>query len=618
MGANATRDKACCAQQAPAVPHGPSDRTSKDSIFRIRCAARVSDEVDHGFPVKLVVFDLDETLTLVTFMTQSGEIQPHEVETSMKLNFESPWVKGSRLVKLRNMLEALKNGRDGQQRTLAILTKNSSKAGVPAILNLLKAANLMQYFCAVWAMPWKNGRHNGAYRKGNDWCLFDPPIDKCYGHKADALHHVVKNPALWFPQLKTDKAEEYSQLHNMKLEGVVLVDDQRANFQSETGLQVLRYCKVARYDAEFYKCGLVKDMGGLGAHTDMDYDMLVRFVEDPWMCKETLQVRCQERYFEGRDKREAVQLIVFDFDETLTLATFMPKDEACRTKLDWSPPESSKTDWTRADLVTFNFESPWAPHGSRVAKLAKMLAELSKKQRLAILTRNPMGAVAVLNLLRVAKLADYFQAIWAMSSREGSPHGVYLEGGHWKVFDPPVKQAYDHKAEVLKHVRLHPQIWFPQLAGDQKGKFKDLEKLSAESIVLVDDERANFRSDAEDQTKVLRYCKVARYDASYRDCGLLNQMGGLGAHSDEDYDNVRKFVEQPWEYPYEPTPGVVFNKDGKEETPSSEADQVQMLDSLVRQVEPAEQTSEVLRGSRRRLSEPALPEEERDRRFSEL
>ena len=34
---------------------------------------------------------------------------------------------------------------------------------------------------------------------------------------------------------------------------------------------------------------------GIGAHDDADYDALKRFVEDPWMCKETLQIRCQER-----------------------------------------------------------------------------------------------------------------------------------------------------------------------------------------------------------------------------------------------------------------------------------------------------------------------------------
>ena len=61
---------------------------------------------------------------------------------------------------------------------------------------------------------------------------------------------------------------------------------------------VLRYCKVARYDADlYYDMRMVKNMGGIGAHHDADYDTLKRFVEDPWMCKETMHVRCQERDF---------------------------------------------------------------------------------------------------------------------------------------------------------------------------------------------------------------------------------------------------------------------------------------------------------------------------------
>lgn len=62
---------------------------------------------------------------------------------------------------------------------------------------------------------------------------------------------------------------------------------------------MLRYCKVARYDADlYYDMRMVKNMGGIGAHHDADYDTLKRFVEDPWMCKETMHVRCQERDFQ--------------------------------------------------------------------------------------------------------------------------------------------------------------------------------------------------------------------------------------------------------------------------------------------------------------------------------
>lgn len=71
-------------------------------------------------------------------------------------------------------------------------------------------------------------------------------------------------------------------------------------FGAREEASVLRYCKVARYDADlYYDMRMVKNMGGIGAHHDADYDTLKRFVEDPWMCKETMHVRCQERDFAG-------------------------------------------------------------------------------------------------------------------------------------------------------------------------------------------------------------------------------------------------------------------------------------------------------------------------------
>ena len=48
-------------------------------------------------------------------------------------------------------------------------------------------------------------------------------------------------------------SELWQALRCLKMEGVVLVDDQRANFQSPSGTQVLRFCKVARYDSASVK-----------------------------------------------------------------------------------------------------------------------------------------------------------------------------------------------------------------------------------------------------------------------------------------------------------------------------------------------------------------------------
>merc|ERR1739848_485932 len=116
-----------------------------------------------------------------------------------------------------------------------------------------------------------------------------------------------------------------------------------------------------------------------------------------------------------------------------------------------------------------------------------------------------------------------------MSSANGPPIAVYQDAGAWKCFTPPFDRAHDHKADVLHDVVEHPSDWFPQLAN-----FSGMLEVRPEQIMLIDDERVNFQS-TKTQAKVLRYCKVARYDDTYRDCGFLNQLGGIGAHSDEDF-----------------------------------------------------------------------------------
>jgi len=521
-------------------------RTSAASQYRLRCAERVSTQLDRSAPVKLIVFDLDETLTMATFMTSDGSCLPSERETMARVNFESPWVEGHRLDKLRQLFQGLASGRGGQRRRLAVLTRNANAAGVLAVVNLLQVGGLAEFFCAVWTMPWRRGRHNGAFRdEDGEWQYFDPPVDRVHDHKADVLKHVCGCPEKWLPQLVGPGRARYADLLPLKPESIVLVDDQRANFKSPSGVEVMRYCKVARYDANYRSFGLIKDMGGIGAHSDADYDMLKRFVEDPWMCKESMEVRCNQRDFEGHERRNPVQLVVFDFDETLTLATFMPSADM------------GEREWSEADLREYNFETPWV-EGSRIKKLGALLQWIATKRKLAVLTRNECGAMAVLNLLSIAGLADHFSVIWTMIQADGSgmDNGAYQEGGEWKCFRPPVEKVNNHKADVLRHVVDHTEEWFPQLRGQEKSRYQDLVQLRPEGVVLIDDERANFRSydvvDGFDEpSTVLRYCKVARYDEEYRDCGLLNQMGGLGAHSDSDYVAVKDFIEAPWDFPYE-------------------------------------------------------------------
>jgi len=272
------------------------------------------------------------------------------------------------------------------------------------------------------------------------------------------------------------------------------------------------------------------------------------------MCKENFKVRCSARPMDPVAQYKPVKLICFDFDETLTLATFMPSDKDCAQTIGWTPQatEHSKRCDESESILTYNFESPFL-NGSRLEKLRDMLSALinGKQRTLAILTRNEHGVVAVLNLLKLAKLDEYFSAIWSMPCRDNMANGAFQVDGKWECFEPPVASVNDHHADALCHVIKHTEAWFPQLAH---GEIPSLTGLGPESVVLVDDERANFR-DSESHSRVMRYCKVARYDESYRDCGLLTQMGGIGAHSEEDFDTLRAFVDQPWEFPYEATPG---------------------------------------------------------------
>merc|ERR550532_2613316 len=105
-----------------------------------------------------------------------------------------------------------------------------------------------------------------------------------------------------------------------------------------------------------------------------------------------------------------------------------------------------------------DFEKPFAD-GGRIARLQELFQRLAEgedgsgpRRALAVLTRNSRGAVACLNLLLMAKLADHFSAIWAMAANAGMPNGVYRDGETWKSFTAPLDRIYDHKADVLANV----------------------------------------------------------------------------------------------------------------------------------------------------------------------
>eukprot|EP00401_Gymnodinium_catenatum_P062891 CAMPEP_0117580770 /NCGR_PEP_ID=MMETSP0784-20121206/65412_1 /TAXON_ID=39447 /ORGANISM="" /LENGTH=635 /DNA_ID=CAMNT_0005380919 /DNA_START=40 /DNA_END=1948 /DNA_ORIENTATION=+ len=552
-------------------------RTSRHAPYRLRCTERCLDGAARSFPVQLVVFDFDETLTLVTYMPVKRDSQD-VLDVIVKICFETPWVEGSRIAKLGQMLHDLATGVEAAEgsgcstRTLAVLTKNSNSEGVRGVQHLLAIAGLDRYFSAIWSLPNHRRSAQGMYKEGGDWKTFEPPVPTPYVHKADVLQEIVKSPSAWFPQLLGDSAANFGELLRLRPEGIVLVDDQRSNFQSEVGAQVLRYCKVARYDARYRGFGMLKDMGGIGAHDKADYEMLKQFVEHPGICKESLEIRCFERRGESSESRDPVQLVVFDFDETLTLATFVPGDPRCAEVIGWTmESKSACVEWTKTDFVKYNFESPYID-GNRVAKLKCLFEELicsagGQRRSLAILSRNENGAVAVLNLLQFAGLADSFSAIWTIPRHRRRTNkarsvaiGVYNEAGQWKLFRPPFQDGQS-KADIVQQIARDPGKWFPGDDGPAQ--------LKVEEVVLVDDERAEFRSDdPAAEASPLRFCKVARYDDIYWDCGALNQLGGIGAHSDEDYKTLKAFVEQPWEYAHEWVSAMHVEVEGAGEMPS--------------------------------------------------
>lgn len=299
--------------------------------------------------------------------------------------------------------------------------------------------------------------------------------------------------------------------------------------------------------------GLMKNMGGLGARSELDYETLVTFCDDPSISKETLELKCVQRNAMLARKHQPVKLVVFDFDETLTLATFPPEDDAFRSSLDWNPEVLRESEWSAEELVKYNFETPFVATGNRLHKLRCMLAELENctggdRITLAVLTRNEHGAVSVLNFLRMAGLDSYFSAIWTLPYSVHHPAAVFRAGREWRTFEPPIVQLPDHKANVLRDVSQHTAKWLPQLAMKEAMEhYPHLFHLPLECIVLVDDERAHFQNNSqENPASLVRYCKVPRYDEIYRNCGPLNQMGGIGAHSDADYESLLAFVRTPW------------------------------------------------------------------------
>mmetsp|Transcript_66075 Transcript_66075/g.154682 ORF Transcript_66075/g.154682 Transcript_66075/m.154682 type:complete len:622 (+) Transcript_66075:24-1889(+) len=541
----------------------PLDRTpsahSRYTTAAAWCFERHFEGQELRPPVRVVVFDCDETLTLSTFLpddaalrTQLDWTSPWE-EYIATVNFESPFATSGRLALLREMLEDLRRGtRKLPGRLLAVLTRNTN--GPVACLNLLRAAKLADLFDAVWCMSHVPGIPAGLYRAGTDWLAFEPPLASLPDHKAHVIHNIAEQPSAWFPQ-KTDGSLMSMLPDPLRPQEIMLVDDVRTNFQcgGSDPKKVYRCCKVARYDApNFRDMGLVRDMGGIGAHNEEDYKTVVDFAKRPWAYKVDWRVHCIEKPFDGAALQPPVQLVIFDFDGALTLYTFMPEDPRCSTEVGYAP-ESVKRRY-----VEYNFESPYL-EGSRVQQLQNLLESLEsdpetgERRVLAILTINEAGAIAVLNILMMADLAKHFSAVWTLSARVGQPGGVYRIGHAWRTFTLPVREADGrHKSSVLQSLLSCPSGWFPQISGgsgEESIEEKLLSGLSLENIVWVDDARSpSLLLEDDEEYEALRHCRVASYDDEYRDQGLLWHMGGLGARSAEDYGTLLSFVRAPWHF----------------------------------------------------------------------
>jgi hypothetical protein len=259
----------------------------------------------------------------------------------------------------------------------------------------------------------------------------------------------------------------------------------------------------------------------------------------------TDDIYCFEQDFKGRDGHPPVRLVVFDCDETLTVSTFLPKDQDMKTEIGWTSPHAGY-------ITDVNFVPPWNPY--RLIELQNMLAKLaasdrhseedstSPKRVLAVLTRNQCGAVACLNLLMAAGLAEHLSAVWSMGkTHDNTPTGVYKDtDGSWHTFMPPLQEQPDHKPDALASIARDPEAWFPQGCPL-------LAELRLEEIVLVDDAKNNFQSYLPKRGPiVLRGCKVSHYDCVYRDMGWIPKMGGIGSHRNTDFQDLVNFINEPW------------------------------------------------------------------------
>mmetsp|Transcript_44308 Transcript_44308/g.128116 ORF Transcript_44308/g.128116 Transcript_44308/m.128116 type:complete len:388 (+) Transcript_44308:135-1298(+) len=218
------------------------------------------------------------------------------------------------------------------------------------------------------------------------------------------------------------------------------------------------------------------------------------------------------------------RLILFDFDETLTIQTWQPTDDRFRTVIGHALDDELAA---RVADVTFGHSS------GRLARLRRMLEELARggavgQPVLAVLTKSDSGAVGVLNTLRLAGLSRYFSAIWRVN-RLGADAVYRVDSGsgidEWQKMPLDQVMRFDSKGETVRKIAKEPAAWFPQRRISTQ-----LQGFAAEEVVLVDDDPGNIEG-------FTRYCMVPRFDEADG-----HMKGGIGRLRSTDFKTVLEFV----------------------------------------------------------------------------
>jgi len=264
-----------------------------------------------------------------------------------------------------------------------------------------------------------------------------------------------------------------------------------------------------------------------------------------------------------------VKLIVFDFDETITVNSVLgeyPDLHIFKQTILAGP----RNPFRNGQHMERAFEGP-RMHGNfgflegltlpkqkhRLTALSNMLKTIrepeetafekltssgtkqKKKPAMAILTYNVHGPVAVLNTLDSVGLADNFEAIWGLwpvVMGDRFVYGVYRDSeGVWRpsnvvppkeYVEPALNPQESHKATMIRQILRAPQTFGLSEAAD----------LEFENVVLVDNAIDNLQG-------MMRSVHVYS-DFRRHPVGVL-EIGGIGYWDKSDFETLSGFIRNP-------------------------------------------------------------------------